>query len=517
MRGLYEGRSSLVLRPGSTDEVSRILALAHQHASPVVPQAGNTGLVGGQTPMRGEIVLSVARMDDVRAVDAAGFTMTVEAGLTLAGAQEAADAVNRLFPLSLPSEGSCRIGGNLGTNAGGVAVLAYGNARQLVLGLEVVLADGRVWNGLNALKKDNTGYDLRDLFIGSEGTLGVITAATLKLFPKPAEKATAFVGLSDLDAALALFTLAQETAGSSLTAFEVMSRIVVEFVTKHAPGTRDPLASKHRWYVLMETSGLKYDSEAERALTATLEAATERGIVADAVIAGSLGQAGDFWRLRESYSEAQRPLGGNIKHDVSVPVAKIPEFIRRADAAVERLCPGARPLPLGHFGDGNIHYNIAQPADMAAGCLPGDVGRGGHRRARHRARPQRLDLGRARHRPVEAGGTGAHQGPCGARSHAPHQGHLRPQGHPQSRARCSNVIPAARCPGSIHQLAPACADGWIPGTSPGMTSLNDRLPTHHSPHRRRRGGGSHRALARLRADAAMERSRTGSGLRARQA
>jgi FAD/FMN-containing dehydrogenase len=270
MRDMYQGRSSLVLRPASTGEVSRILALAHEHGIPVVPQAGNTGLVGGQIAMHGEIVLSVARMKRVRAVDAAGFNMTVEAGLTLAEAQAAADEVNRLFPLSLPSEGSCRIGGNLGTNAGGVAVLAYGNARQLVLGLEVVLADGRVWNGLSALKKDNTGYDLKDLFIGSAGTLGVITAAVLKLFPKPVEKATAFVGLSNLESALPLFALAQETAGTTLTAFEVMARIVVEFVTKHAPGTRDPLAGKHAWYVLLETSGLKADGTAERVLTETL-------------------------------------------------------------------------------------------------------------------------------------------------------------------------------------------------------------------------------------------------------
>jgi FAD/FMN-containing dehydrogenase len=365
MRDMYQGRSSLVLRPGTTEEVAKILALAHEHGIPVVPQAGNTGLVGGQIPMRGEILLSVARMKQVRAVDAAGFNMTVEAGLTLAEAQAAADEVNRLFPLSLPSEGSCRIGGNLGTNAGGVAVLAYGNARQLVLGLEVVLADGRVWNGLCALKKDNTGYDLKDLFIGSEGTLGVITAAVLKLFPKPAEKATAFVGLPDLESALALFTLAQETAGTSLTAFELMARIVVEFVTKHAPGTRDPLSGKHAWYVLLETSGLKADGTAERVLTETLEAAAGRGAIADAAIAGSLAQQRDFWRIRESYSEAQKPLGANVKNDVSVPVAKIPAFIARADAAVERICPGARPLPLGHFGDGNIHYNIAQPAGMA--------------------------------------------------------------------------------------------------------------------------------------------------------
>ena len=367
MRDLYVGRSSLVLRPGSTEEVSKILALAHQHGIPVVPQAGNTGLVGGQTPMHGEIVLSVARLKRVRAVDAAGFTMTVEAGLTLAEVHAAADEVNRLFPLSLPSEGSCRIGGNLGTNAGGVGVLAYGNARQLVLGLEVVLADGRIWNGLSALKKDNTGYDLKDLFIGSEGTLGVITAAVLKLFPKPVETATAFVALNSVDAALPLFSLAQETSGASLTAFEVVSGIALDMVLKHAANTRDPFAARHPWYALLEISGLKADGAAERLLTDLLETAAEREFIIDATIASSLGQQKDFWRLRESYSESQRPEGDSIKTDVSVPTQKIPEFIARADAAVAAINKEARPVPLSHFGDGNVHYNISQPAGWPKG------------------------------------------------------------------------------------------------------------------------------------------------------
>ena len=238
-RDLYQGRAGVVLRPGSTEEVSRIMAIAYQEAIPVVPQAGNTGLVGGQMPLNGEILLSVGRLKRVRQIDPTGYSMTVESGLTLAEAQAAADAVDRLFPLSLPSEGSCQIGGNLATNAGGVGVLAYGNMRQLVLGLEVVLADGRVLPGLRALKKDNTGYDLRDLFIGSEGTLGIITAATLKLFPKPAEKATAFVALPELDCVLALFAAAQDAVGASLTAFEFMPRIVMDFVLQHTPGTRD--------------------------------------------------------------------------------------------------------------------------------------------------------------------------------------------------------------------------------------------------------------------------------------
>jgi FAD/FMN-containing dehydrogenase len=363
-RDMYEGRASVVVRPGTTDEVARVLALAHAHAIPVVPQAGNTGLVGGQMPTDGEILLSVGRLKAVRAIDPDGYTMTVEAGLTLAEVQAVADKAGRLFPLSLPSEGTCQIGGNIAINAGGVSVLAYGNARQLVLGLEVVLADGRVWNGLKGLKKDNSGYDLKDLFIGSEGTLGVITAAVLKLFPRPAEVATAFVALPDLASALPLYSLAQETAGQGLTAYEVMAGIVVDLVLKHTAGTRDPFTARHPWYVLIETSGLAADGAANRVLTDVLATASERGLLLDAAIAGSLAQARDFWRLRESYSPAQKPEGGNIKNDVSVPVAKIPALIARADAAVALACPGARPVPLAHFGDGSVHYNIAQPPGM---------------------------------------------------------------------------------------------------------------------------------------------------------
>ena len=266
-----------MLEPGSVQEVSRILALAHAHALPVVPQGGNTGLVGGQTPMHGEIRLCLSRLVRVHAVDAAGYTMTVEAGLTLAEAQAVAERVDRHFPLSLPSEGNCQIGGNLATNAGGAGVLAYGPARQLVLGLEVVLADGRIWSGLKGLKKDNSGYHLKDLFIGSEGTLGVITAAVLKLFPKPAEKATAFVGLGALNDALALFNLARDAAGQGLTAFEFMPRIALDFVLKHVAGTRDPFAVTHPWYVLLETSGLKADGAAERLLLDVFEKAGEAG------------------------------------------------------------------------------------------------------------------------------------------------------------------------------------------------------------------------------------------------
>jgi FAD/FMN-containing dehydrogenase len=365
LREMYEGRAGVVLRPGSTEEVSKILKLAHEHRMPVVPQAGNTGLVGGQVPMHGELLLSVSRLKGVRAVDAAGYTMTVETGLTLAEVQTVAEKANRLFPLSLPSEGSCQLGGNLGTNAGGVGVLAYGNTRQLVLGLEVVLADGRIWNGLKALKKDNTGYDLRDLFIGSEGTLGIITAAVLKLFPRPAEKATAVVAMPDFKSALGLFTLAQDTAGAGLTAFEFMPRLVLDFVLKNLSGAREPFATQYPWYVLLEISALKAGGSAERLMLDALETASERGLVIDAAVAGSLAQVRDFWRLREAVSEAQRPEGASVKHDVSVPVQRIPEFIERADALVERICPGARTLAFGHFGDGNVHYNVVQPVGMA--------------------------------------------------------------------------------------------------------------------------------------------------------
>jgi FAD/FMN-containing dehydrogenase len=365
LREMYEGRTAVVLRPGSTEEVSKILSLAHEHRIAVVPQAGNTGLVGGQVPMHGELLLSVARLKGVRAVDAAGYTMTVETGLTLAEVQGVAETANRLFPLSLPSEGSCRLGGNLGTNAGGVGVLAYGNTRQLVLGLEVVLADGRIWNGLRALKKDNTGYDLKDLFIGSEGTLGIITAAVLKLFPRPLEKATAVVALPDFKSALELFSLAQDTAGTGLTAFEFMPRLVIDFVLKNLAGAREPFPTKYPWYVLLEIAGLKADGTAERQMLSALEAATEQGLIIDAAVAGSLAQVRDFWRLREAVSEAQRPEGASVKHDVSVPVQRIPEFIERAEAVVQKICPGARTLAFGHFGDGNVHYNVVQPAGMA--------------------------------------------------------------------------------------------------------------------------------------------------------
>jgi FAD/FMN-containing dehydrogenase len=367
-RGLYHGRCAALVRPGSTAEVAEVVKACAALGAPIVPQGGNTGLVGGQVPFdSGAVILSVTRLDKMRGVDPDGNTITVEAGMTLAGVQQAAAAVDRLFPLSLGSEGSCRIGGNLATNAGGTAVLAYGNARELVLGLEVVLPDGRVWEGLRALRKDNTGYDLKNLFIGSEGTLGIITAATLRLYPMPKARETAFVAVESPTEALALLNIAKARAGQAVTAFEFLPRLGLDMVVRHAQGARDPLAAAYPWYVLVELS-----SGTAGALRDTMEAvlgeALESGVALDAVIAESLDQRNALWRIREALAEVQVREGGSIKHDVSVPVARVPLFLERATAAVERLVPGCRPCPFGHFGDGNVHYNVSQPigADKAA-------------------------------------------------------------------------------------------------------------------------------------------------------
>jgi FAD/FMN-containing dehydrogenase len=358
-RDLFHGRSPLVLRPGSTDEVSAICKLASAHNIALVPQGGNTGLVGGQTPHNGEVVVSMRRMDRIRDIDTASNTMTCEAGVILQIAQQRAAEVDRLFPLSLGAEGSCTIGGNLSTNAGGTTALAYGVAREMALGLEVVLADGRVLNLLSKLKKDNTGYDLRNLFIGAEGTLGIITAATLKLFPKPRAIETGFVGLKSPADALKLLAISQNEAAGTLTSFELLSEVAVDFSIRHGIDVRDPLAAKHPWYVLMELSSPRDD--ARDTLEAILAKGMEDGIVDDAVIAANLSQRQAFWKLRDEMSAAQKPEGGSIKHDISVPVVAVPAFIAEADAAVVKLIPGARPVPFGHLGDGNIHYNVSQP------------------------------------------------------------------------------------------------------------------------------------------------------------
>ncbi len=366
-RGLYRGRSAAVLRPGAVDEISAILRLASELGVPIVPQGGNTGLVGGQIPLEGEIVLSLRRLDRIREVDAGSDTMTCEAGVLLASAQAAAAAADRIFPLSLGAEASCTIGGNLATNAGGIAALAYGVARDLVLGLEVVLADGRVWHGLNKLKKDNTGYDLKQLFIGAEGTLGVITAAVLKLYPAPKTTETAFVGLGSAQSALGLLALVQNSTGGATTSFELIGRLPLEFALRHGDGQRDPLARAYPWYALVELKSSAREPLRER-LEEVLAAALASDLIEDAAIADSLDQRNALWRLRELVVEAQKREGGSIKHDVSVPVAAVPDFIAQASAAVEALIPGARPVPFGHLGDGNIHFNISQPvgADTAA-------------------------------------------------------------------------------------------------------------------------------------------------------
>ncbi|HEY7662386.1 MAG TPA: FAD-binding oxidoreductase [Xanthobacteraceae bacterium] len=367
MRDMFRGHTPVVLRPGSTAEVAKIVALANETATPIVPQGGNTGLVGGQIPQHGEIVLSLNRLDAIREVDPVSNTMTCEAGVTLQRAREAAANVDRLYPQLLPSEGSCTIGGNLSTNAGGTAALAYGIARSHVLGIEVVLADGRVLENLNKLKKDNTGYDLKNLFVGAEGTLGVITAAVLQLVARPRSVETAFVGVPSPQAALELLGLATERTGGNVTSFELMLRMGIELVLRHGSGCRDPLPSPHPWYVLIELS-----SQARSGLRTVIEEiladGLERGLVEDAAIADSLEQAKMFWRIREMFGEVQRYEGGSIKHDVSVPVAAVPAFIAEATSAVTALIPGSRPLPFGHLGDGNIHYNVTQPvgADKAA-------------------------------------------------------------------------------------------------------------------------------------------------------
>ena len=365
-RDRYVGKAALVLKPGSTEEVAAILKRANETLTAIVPQGGNTGLVGGQIPFESgnEVVVSLSRMTHVRDIDLDGNTMTVEAGLVLANAQAVAASAGRLFPLSLASEGSCQIGGVLATNAGGMAVLAYGSARDLTLGLEVVLADGSVWNGLKRLRKDNSGYDLKDLFIGSEGTLGIITAAVLRLFPRPAAAVTAFAGIDHLDKATSFFSRAYALAGPSLTAFELMPRIGLDFVLRHADGTKDPLKAPHNWYALLEFSSQRNGDDVTGLAETLLGEGIEAGEIGDAVIASSLAQQRELWRLRELMSEVQKHEGGSIKHDVAVPVARVPEFIARANQLVELMIPGARPVPFGHLGDGNIHYNVSQPPSM---------------------------------------------------------------------------------------------------------------------------------------------------------
>jgi FAD/FMN-containing dehydrogenase len=362
-RGLYHGASSLVLRPGSKAEVSAILKLATETRTSIVPQGGNTGLVGGQIPDTSgtQIVLSLTRMNTIRSIDAASNAIIVDAGCTLQSVRDAADEVDRLFPLSLASQGSAQIGGNLSSNAGGTGALAYGVARDLCLGLEVVLPNGDILNGLRTLKKDNRGYDLRNLFIGAEGTLGIISAASLKLFPKPKGKATAWLGLASPEQALVMLNLMQDALGPSLTTFELCAATPMQFALIHNLQMRNPFAGNHKWYVLAEVSSGQSQAAVEHSLSSLLEAALEIEIIEDAVMAATIEQARAFWAIREAMSDAQKHEGGSIKHDISLPVAAIPEFIKRAGPIVEATIPGARVACFGHMGDGNLHYNVSQP------------------------------------------------------------------------------------------------------------------------------------------------------------
>ena len=363
-RGRYHGRARAVVRPRDTAEVAAVVAACAQAGVAMVPQGGNTGLCGGATPLvdGAAVVISLARMNRIRALDADNDTLTVEAGCTLAAVQEAAQAAGRLFPLSLASEGSCLIGGNLSTNAGGVQVLRYGNTRELVLGLEVVLPDGRVWDGLRGLRKDNTGYDLKQLFIGAEGTLGIVTAAVLKLFPAIRSRATAWVAVPDPRAAVRLLGMLRAACGERVSAFEIVGRTALGLVLQHIPGARDPLAGAPAWSVLVELSDPDVDAPLDAQLQAVLGEACAQGLAADAAVAASAAQAQALWALREDISEAQRIEGVSIKHDVSVPVSRIPEFLERAGAALAARWPDVRVVAFGHIGDGNLHYNLSKPA-----------------------------------------------------------------------------------------------------------------------------------------------------------
>lgn len=363
-RRQFSATAECVVRPASTAELAAVVALCTSRGIAVVPQGGNTGLCGGATPTgtRREIVLALGRMNRILELDRLNNTITVEAGCVLASVQAAANDAGRLFALSLAAEGSCQIGGNLSTNAGGVNVLRYGNARNQVLGLEVVLPDGRVWNGMRALRKDNTGYDLKQLFLGAEGTLGVITAAVLRLHPKPAAIATAWIALDSPRAAVELLALLQERLGERVSAFELVSRSCLDAVLAHLPGARDPLAATHPWYVLAEAADSGRPEHLRELVEGVLADCAERGVLRDAVLAQSVEQARSLWRIRESIPEAQF---ANVKHDVSVAVSRTPDLIERAQHKLAAAFPDARIFAFGHVGDGNIHYNVGPEALLA--------------------------------------------------------------------------------------------------------------------------------------------------------
>jgi FAD/FMN-containing dehydrogenase len=362
-RGNYLGRALAVVKPANTEEVSAVVKLCSEAGVPVVPQGGNTGLCGGATPLADgrSVLVSLSRLNRIRALDVANDTLCVEAGCTLAAVREAAAAAGRLFPLSLASDGSCEIGGNLSTNAGGVQVLRYGNMRELTLGLEVVLPDGRIWNGLRGLRKDNTGYDLKQLFIGAEGTLGIITAAVLKLFPAPKARVTAWVSVPTPAAAVALLARFRVACGDRVSAFELVGSSLLKLISRHMPRCRPPLPAPSDWSVLVELTEAAADIALAPLLEQTLNAAIGAGEANDAAVATTQPQADALWALRENANEAQKREGFSIKHDISVPVSRIPEFIVRADAALRAWQAGVRVIAFGHIGDGNLHYNLFPP------------------------------------------------------------------------------------------------------------------------------------------------------------
>jgi FAD/FMN-containing dehydrogenase len=364
-RKLYRGATSLVLRPETTAQISAIMRTCNDAGVGVVPVGGNTSYVGGATPDANgaQIVLSLARLRRIRSLDPLNYTIVAEAGCVLAEVQAAAASVDRLFPMSLGSEGSCQLGGNLSTNAGGTAVLRYGMMRDLVLGLEVVLPDGRVLEGLKGLRKDNTGYDLRDLFIGAEGTLGVITAAACKLFSRPASTVTAFIAVPDPQAAVALLSRLRSSTGDCVSTFELVPRIALELVLRHIPSTTDPLDRPHPWYVLLEIGMGRHDAGLREGIEADLAQALERGEIADAALAASEAQREMFWRLRETIPEAQSRAGASIKHDISVTTSELPRFIVEASALIASIAPAGRIVSYGHLGDGNLHFNVSRPSD----------------------------------------------------------------------------------------------------------------------------------------------------------
>ena len=365
-RGHYTGQCALMVRPATAEETAQVVAVCAAHEIAIVPQGGNTGMCAAATPHPHgrEILLNLGRLNRIRAIDPLNYTVTVEAGCILQEIQQRAAEADRLFPLSLGAEGSCQIGGNLSTNAGGVNVLRYGNARDLTLGLEVVLPSGEIWDGLRRLRKDNTGYDLKHLFIGGEGTLGIITAAVLKLFPLPKDVQTCFAAVRDPDAVLTLLSRARSASGDSVSSFEMMGRFGIDLAIKHVDGVVDPLRERHDLYALIEFSGARADGGMAQNMQTLLETAFESGLVLDAAIARSNAQRASFWKIREAITEAQAIEGGSIKHDISVPVSRVPDFLRQATQAVIDYMPGIRPCTFGHVGDGNLHYNFSQPAEM---------------------------------------------------------------------------------------------------------------------------------------------------------